>query len=151
MGFNYKMVNGAINLTREKENPRSGEDNTIQEIFYCVGHTGVIYNYSEKKSDNRQRLLQGHCNQIKSVAYSHSKGVIITADKGPNSLLVVWDVNSGTPKRCIFDPHPNGVKYLDVTADGSIIVTISREKKDSVSKHIVQQTVCLWRWEEDSN
>lgn len=43
------------------------------------------------------------------------------------------------------------MKYLDVTADGSTIVTISREKKDPATKQIVQQSVCLWRWEEDSN
>lgn len=42
-------------------------------------------------------------------------------------MLVVWDVVTGVPKKTIFDPHPNGVVALDVSVDGSLIVTVSKE------------------------
>lgn len=147
LGFNYKLIDGAINLTRTEGDFKGDSGKPITEIFYVVGHTGVIYDYVDRK----QRLLQGHCNAITSVAYSHSKRVIITADKGPSSLLVVWDVNTGMPKKCIFDPHPNGVQSLDITEDGSTIVTISREDIDPKTKCFYQQTVCVWDWEQEGN
>jgi WD40 repeat protein len=58
-------------------------------------------------------------------------------------MLVVWDVNSGTPRKTIFNPHPEGVLALDVNADGSLIVTLSRAASAS------EQWVTLWRWEEE--
>lgn len=41
-------------------------------------------------------------------------------------MLVVWDIVTGVPKRTIFDPHPDGVLALDVSADGELIVTLSK-------------------------
>lgn len=41
-------------------------------------------------------------------------------------MMVVWDVVTGVPKKTIFDPHPNGVLDLDVSIDGSLIVTLSK-------------------------
>jgi len=29
-------------------------------------------------------------------------------------MLVVWDVATGTPKKTIFNPHPDGVIALDI-------------------------------------
>jgi len=29
--------------------------------------------------------------------------LIVTADKGPDSMLVIWDVKTGTPKKTIFE------------------------------------------------
>ena len=51
--------------------------------------------------------------------------IIVTADKGPDCMLVVWDAKSGTPKKTIFDPHPNGTVALDISPDGRYILTIS--------------------------
>jgi cilia- and flagella-associated protein 251 len=51
----------------------------------------------------------------------------VTADKGPDSLLVVWDVRTLAPLKTISNPHPNGVECLDITSDGTLIVTLSRE------------------------
>lgn len=50
----------------------------------------------------------------------------MTADTGEDSMLVVWDVNSGTPRKTIFNPHPEGVLALDINADGTLIVTLSK-------------------------
>ncbi len=41
-------------------------------------------------------------------------------------MLVVWDVNTGTPKKTILNPHPDGVLALDINEDGNLIVTLSK-------------------------
>lgn len=58
-------------------------------------------------------------------------------------MLVVWDVNSGTPRKTIFNPHPEGVLALDINADGTLIVTLSKAATPT------EQEVTLWRWEEE--
>lgn len=57
-------------------------------------------------------------------------------------MLVVWDVASGTPRKTIFSPHPEGVLALDVNTDGSLIVTLSKASTPT------EQYVTLWKWEE---
>ena len=58
-------------------------------------------------------------------------------------MLVVWDVNTGTPRKTIFSPHPDGVEALDINPEGDMIVTLSRNATPN------QQWVTLWRWEEE--
>jgi hypothetical protein len=55
-------------------------------------------------------------------------------------MLVVWDVNTGTPKKTIFNPHPDGVLALDINEDGTLIVTLSKAQTPT------QQAVTLWKW-----
>lgn len=50
----------------------------------------------------------------------------MTADSGEDSMLVIWDVHTGIPKKTIFDPHANGVMDLDISVDGQYIVTLSK-------------------------
>lgn len=104
------------------------------EIFYTSSHTGVIYNHVQKT----QKLLQGHCNQITATACSYDKRWVITADTGDDSMLVVWDSQSGIPVRTFLNPHPNGVRCMDLSKDNQYIVTIGAETED--------QTVSLWDW-----
>jgi len=54
------------------------------------------------------------CNQISATAYNRKLDVIVTADTGDDSMLVVWDVATGTPRKTIFNPHPDGVVALDI-------------------------------------
>ena len=56
VGFNYKLVNGVINLTNKDR----------RRVFYAAGNTGVIYDFKDR--DRKQHLLQGHCNEITCVA-----------------------------------------------------------------------------------
>ena len=49
----------------------------------------------------------------------------MTADSGPDSMLVVWDSISGTPVKTFFNPHPNGVKTMDISPDAMYIATLS--------------------------
>jgi len=41
-------------------------------------------------------------------------------------MLVIWDAKEGTPRKTIFDPHPQGTKSLDISPDGQYILTMSR-------------------------
>jgi hypothetical protein len=50
--------------------------------------------------------LQGHCNKISATAYNKHLDILVTADIGTDSMLVVWDAKTGIPKKTIFDPHP---------------------------------------------
>jgi len=128
-GLNYRIVNGVHNLTNDSK----------KEIFYAAGHTGVLYDFE----NNTQRLLQGHCNKITCTAVCalEEGDIVVTADSGNDSMLVVWDAREGIPRKTIFDPHPNGVETLDITPDGRYIVTVSKEKSEDIP-----QTVTLWDW-----
>ena len=61
----------------------------------------------------------------------------MTADKGEDSMLVVWDSVSGTPIRTFLNPHPNGVKTIDISADNSYLDTLGNDHP---------QTISLWDW-----
>ena len=99
-GFNKDIRGGVFNLSDDSRNA----------IFYVSAHSGVIYDYVNRK----QRLLQGHCNPITCCCVSEDKRWIATADAGPDSMIVVWDSLSGTPIKTIFNPHPVSfhLKYL---------------------------------------
>ena len=62
-------------------------DENRSALFYASAHTGVIYDLNSK----RQRLLQGHCNQISCTCASLDRRYIATADHRPESMLVLWD------------------------------------------------------------
>jgi cilia- and flagella-associated protein 251 len=94
VGFNYQLVDGVQNITTENR----------KEIVFASAHTGVIYDYE----NNTQRLLQGHCNKITATAYCAAIDVIITADSGQDSMMVVWDAKTGNPLKTIFDQHVTG-------------------------------------------
>jgi WD40 repeat protein len=56
-------------------------------------------------------------------------------------MLVVWDSLSATPVRTFLNPHVNGVKTMDLSADCKYIVTLGNEEE--VGK---MQTISLWDW-----
>lgn len=59
-------------------------------------------------------MLLFQCNQISATAYNRKLDVIVTADTGEDSMIVIWDVGTGTPRKTIFNPHPDGVTALDI-------------------------------------
>jgi len=73
--------------------------------------------------------LQGHCNKISTTACSEDKTIVVTADSGQDSMLVIWDSIWGTPKRTYFTPHEWGVEALDISPDANYIVTLSSSPK----------------------
>ncbi|GLD94181.1 hypothetical protein PINS_up002792 [Pythium insidiosum] len=110
-GFNKDLVNGVHNLTTDDR----------RAVFYTAAHTGVIYDYAQRQ----QKLLQGHCHPITSCVVSEDKRWIVTADRGPESMIVVWDAVTGNPIKTIFQPHRHGVQAIDISPDALFLVTLS--------------------------
>lgn len=53
-------------------------------------------------------------------------------------MLVVWDSQHGVPVRTFLNPHPNGIRCMDLSNDNQYIVTIGAETE--------LQTISLWDW-----
>eukprot|EP00931_Biecheleriopsis_adriatica_P087095 TRINITY_DN61614_c0_g1_i1.p1 TRINITY_DN61614_c0_g1~~TRINITY_DN61614_c0_g1_i1.p1 ORF type:complete len:974 (-),score=211.56 TRINITY_DN61614_c0_g1_i1:77-2998(-) len=111
LGINKDVVGGVHNLS----------DADSSDMFYAAAHTGVIFDYNT----GVQRLLQGHVNPISATAVSKDKKWIVTADTGPDSMMVVWERESGTPVKTFFNPHPYGVHALDIAPKLQYLVTLS--------------------------
>ncbi|PIK40727.1 putative WD repeat-containing protein 66-like [Apostichopus japonicus] len=119
----------AINLT----------DSRRRAVLYACGNTAVLYDYG----NNRQKLLQGHSNNISCSCASQDKRWIATADKGPGSMIIIWDSFTGTPVQTIFDPHPDvGVAAMAMTPDAKYIVSLSAAQR---------QILCIWDWTVDGD
>ena len=102
------------------ESVHSLTGNNRNALFYLSAHSGIIYDYEFR----RQIILQGHCNIITCCCVSKDKRWIVTADQGPDSILVVWDSYTGTPVKTFFDPHTNGCLSLDMSSDSIYIVSL---------------------------
>eukprot|EP00435_Cladocopium_sp_Y103_P035182 s1943_g9.t1 len=113
-----------INLSRNKDvvaGVHNLSDAESSDMFYAAAHTGVIFDYNT----GVQRLLQGHVNPISATAVSKDKKWIVTADTGPDSMMVVWERESGTPVKTFFNPHPYGVHALDIAPKLQYLVTLA--------------------------
>lgn len=42
-------------------------------------------------------------------------------------MLVVWDSLTGVPVRTYLNPHPNGVRVMDISDDIRYIVTLGND------------------------
>ncbi|RLN27044.1 hypothetical protein BBJ28_00008214 [Nothophytophthora sp. Chile5] len=143
-GFQKDLVNGVHSLSTGSR----------RAVFYAAAHTGVIYDYARRQ----QRLLQGHCHPISCCVVSEDKRWIVTADRGHESMLVVWDASSGNPIRTIFRPHAKGVQALDISPDALFLVTLSavdREEEEDVEpgsakkaadRERFDQELAVWEW-----
>ncbi|KFG39852.1 coiled-coil protein, partial [Toxoplasma gondii RUB] len=96
-GFDKDLVGGVQSLGEGGSERKS--------IFFVSGTTGVIFTH-DGEGNKTQTLLQGHVNAITGVVISTDKKRIVTADKGKDSLLVVWDSETATPVKTIYRPHP---------------------------------------------
>lgn len=113
-----------------------------QAIFYVASNNGVIYDTANKT----QKLLQGHANTISACCVSEDKRWIVTADVGPDPMLVVWDSYTALAVKTIARPHVTGVQAMDISADGKQLVTLSRESGDGEA-----QVISVWHWMTDEN
>ncbi|NXG33204.1 CF251 protein, partial [Dromaius novaehollandiae] len=103
-------------------------------LLYACAHTLVLHDVPGK----RQALLQGHSNIISCLCVSEDGRWVVTADRGPDPLLIVWDSFSGIPVHTIFDSHPaGGVAAVAISRDAKYLATISSG---------AVQRVCVWRW-----
>lgn len=143
-GFNKDLVHGVHNLS-------SG---FRRALFYTSAHTGVIYDYAKRQ----QTLLQGHCHPISCCVVSEDKRWIVTADRGDESMIVVWDAATGNPIKTLFQPHARGVQAIDISPDALFLVTLSAVDsgnattnsdgaKSKSGKHArFRQELAVWEW-----
>jgi WD40 repeat protein len=74
---------------------------------------------------------------------SLDKQWIVTADQGKDSMIIFWDSQTGAPVKSIFQPHPFGVEDMDLSSDGSFLVTLSKVDPHSPDQ---PQVVSVWDW-----
>lgn len=122
LGINKDVVGGVHCLS----------DADTSDMFYAAAHTGVIFDYKT----GVQRLLQGHVNPITATAVSKDKKWIVTADTGPDSMMVIWEATTGKPEKTFFSPHPYGVHALDIAPDLQHIATLSAPVPHGSEQHV---------------
>nr|XP_008119553.1 PREDICTED: WD repeat-containing protein 66 isoform X1 [Anolis carolinensis]XP_016853170.1 PREDICTED: WD repeat-containing protein 66 isoform X1 [Anolis carolinensis] len=109
-------------------------DDDRRVILYVAGHTAVIHDIF----GNKQYLLQGHSSCVSCICVSEDKRWIVTADRSPESLIIIWDGYSAVPVHTIFDSHPGGgVSAVAISHNSLFVATVGAEE--------VQKTR-IWDW-----
>eukprot|EP01064_Diplonema_japonicum_P027919 TRINITY_DN4168_c1_g1_i1.p1 TRINITY_DN4168_c1_g1~~TRINITY_DN4168_c1_g1_i1.p1 ORF type:complete len:927 (+),score=186.83 TRINITY_DN4168_c1_g1_i1:24-2783(+) len=108
-------------------------DGTRKRVFYCIGHTAVVYDVDE----HRQRLLQGHRNPIVSSACAKDRRFVVTCDAGADALMIIWDTFKFLPIKHIPLREDEGVLAMDMTPDAMYVATLSKDEP---------QTLSIWEW-----
>ena len=60
-------------------------------------------------ADAASHAHQGHSNAITCLVATRDKSLLVSADAGPGSLIVLWDPTELAPIRTFADPSGNGV------------------------------------------
>ncbi|XP_068629729.1 cilia- and flagella-associated protein 251-like [Battus philenor] len=108
-GYNAKV--GVINL--------NDEGSTI--AFYATGNCAVLYNWTT----NEMRILQGHRHVVTCLAADGSGRWLVTADSGPENVLIVWDTYDFFPLKTLFSPRGGtGIAKVTLSADAKYLLTL---------------------------
>ena len=89
--------------------------------------------------DDRQAVLQGHTAPITAACSCADRSIVFTADAGDEPTLVAWCTATAQPLYTASQPQGYGVRCMDLSADGTRLVTISRPPEAGAAQHI-----CLW-------
>lgn len=81
-------------------------------------------------------MRQGHCNTITCLAVSVDRTIIITADAGYESLMVLWNARTGEPVRSMSQPHKHGVVALDVSLDGQWLASVGAPHPETKEQEV---------------
>ena len=96
----------------------------------------MLYDYQTK----RQKLLQGHCNAIKSISATKDVRWFCTVDSGPESVILVWEniacrpenanssdegILAAFPIKNIYHSHHGfGAMASEFTTDSKYLITL---------------------------
>ncbi|RVE54958.1 hypothetical protein evm_000325 [Chilo suppressalis] len=116
-GYNAKV--GVINLNV----------NGSTTAFYAACNCAVLYNWTT----NQMRILQGHRHAVAFLA-SDSKGKwLVTADSGPENIVIIWDSRDYFPQRTLFSPHKETrLAKVALSADAKYLLTLGYKGKAAV-------------------
>lgn len=121
-GFNRHI--GCLNLS----------DTVRNLVMYASSHVAVLLDFE----NNVQKLLLGHANAITCIDCSADKRWLVTADKGDDSSVIIWDSYTGIPVQTIFDmPGNKGNMAVAMSANAKYIITVSA---------CTPQIVSVWDW-----
>lgn len=67
--------------------------------------------------------------------------LVVTADKGPDSMVVVWDSLNGNPLATLIEPFPYGISAMDITPDAAFLITLSHVENEGE-----KQVLAVWDW-----
>ena len=100
-----------------------------KRLAYVAAHTLVVYTEDDEGGQNElpgtQMFLRGHRNAIRSLLASDDRSVVITCDAGPDSQIIIWDIDQGEPRRIINGEHQCGIAAADVTPCGRWFATLN--------------------------
>ncbi|KAI5061286.1 hypothetical protein GOP47_0023791 [Adiantum capillus-veneris] len=109
-------------------------------IAYAAGHTLVTYN----RSQHRQSFLQGHIHRINCLSACPKKKYIVSADCGPDAILIIWNCETEQVHSSIPQKETGGVVAIDFLKKGDGFATLSNTGRNRM------QTFCIWNIEATS-
>uniref|UniRef100_A0A0L8HB67 Cilia- and flagella-associated protein 251 n=1 Tax=Octopus bimaculoides TaxID=37653 RepID=A0A0L8HB67_OCTBM len=108
-------------------------DDNRSMVVYASSHISVMYDYVS----NKQWILQGHANSITCIYVSQNKKWLVTADKGKDSAVIIWDTYTYIPIQTLFGASADGMTAIALTPDSKYLATLSASEYQEFS---------LWDW-----
>ncbi|KOB65696.1 putative WD repeat domain 66 [Operophtera brumata] len=115
-------------------NPKPGVINLNEEgsttAFYAAANCGILYNWTT----NQMRILQGHRHVITCIAADAQGQWLVTADSGPENIIIIWDSSDNFPQRTMFSPHGESrIAKVAISADAKYLLTMAYTEKTTLS------------------
>ncbi|CAB3234740.1 unnamed protein product [Arctia plantaginis] len=118
-GYNQKV--GVINLNK----------NGSTVAFYAAANCAVLYNWTR----HQMRMLQGHKHTVTCIAIDGSGNWLVTADSGPENILIIWDYKDLFPQKTLFSPHgASNIAKIAMSSDAKYLLTMAYID-DKISLH----------------
>ncbi|CAH0718741.1 unnamed protein product, partial [Brenthis ino] len=117
-GYNPKV--SVINLNNEGSTT----------AFYAAGNCGVLFNWTT----NNMMVLQGHKHVVTCIASDGLGKWLVTADSGPENVIIIWDSSDYFPQNTLFNPHKHvKLANLILSSDAKYLLTLGYHEKANIS------------------